>query len=120
MRLLVCGTRNAKLYDYNGYSWFETQMLIVGGNPTKITQIIEGCCLNSADKWAERWAKQNHIKVSHHPSTPGNYLKRNLEMLKECDEVLAFWSGFSYGTSFVIARAVEMKKPVHIVKLGDW
>ena len=117
MKLLVCGTRAAKLtqQEFNA-----TMNFYFGEHAEKITEIIEGCCPTSADVLAEKWAEEHKIKIDHYPANEGNYLKRNIEMLNACDEVLAFWSGFSYGTCFVIARAVELGKSVRIIRVGDW
>lgn len=79
--------------------------------------IIEGCCKNSADEFAEGWAEVMGFAVEHHPATKGSYLKRNMEMVAKCDEVLAFWDGYSYGTAFTIAHAVAQGKSVRIVML---
>lgn len=108
MKILICGTRKkgydkivrAKLNSIEGE--FET---------------IEGCCPNSADQYAEEWARENEFKLFHFPANKGNYLKRNIEMVEACDRVIAFWDGFSYGTAHTIATAVFMCKPVEVVMI---
>ncbi len=114
-KILICGTRR------KGYGFIVRIKL----NELKLSsdvrwtdfEIVEGCCPNSADFYAEEWAKENNIKVHHFPSTSGNYLKRNIEMVEVCDEVLAFWDSFSYGTSHTIATAVSLGKPVKVILL---
>ena len=115
-KVLVCGTRG-KFKDYR-----ELVHDYLGGMGE--IEIIEGCCPNSADQYAEEFAK-NQIyptaKITHFPGNPGNYLKRNVEMVKACDVVVAFYDGWSYGTAHTIARAVALGKEIQIVTLDkDW
>jgi hypothetical protein len=109
MKVLVCGTRG-RFKDYN-----ESVLGALSGSGA--TEIIEGCCKNSADEYAEAWGKKYGIKVNHYPSNEGNYIKRNIEMVDACDKVIAFWDGFSYGTAHTIGQAVMKKKDVLIIPL---
>ena len=115
MRLLVCGTRMPKKYR-NAYKQtvydYIAQNYSVGE-----TTIVEGCCKDSADEFAEEFAKENGYDIKHFPSTSGNYLRRNVEMVNECDEVIAFWDGWSYGTAHTIARALLSGIPVEIIQI---
>ena len=115
MKLLVCGTRGAR-YDLIDFDKIMRECLIYVSS-FNITEIIEGCCPNSADVLAEEWAKQNSVPIKHFPATSNNYLKRNIEMVEEADEVLAFFDGWSYGTAHTIANAVMRHKPVRIVEV---
>ena len=114
MKLLVCGTRNAKLtqQEFNA-----TMNFYFGEHAEKITEIVEGCCPDSADVLAEKWAEEHKIKIDHYPANEGNYLKRNIEMLNASDVVLAFWDFFSYGTCHTIAHATRLGRQVIIVKV---
>ena len=114
LKLLVCGTRK-KSFDYNlvCYHLNKNYEQLIGN-----IEIIEGCCPKSADIIAEEWAKQNKIKVNHFPSTIGNYLKRNIEMVNLADEVLCFWDKFSYGTCHTIAHAVKKGIPIKIIEVN--
>jgi hypothetical protein len=109
---LICGTRN----KFNKSIIFEklNELLISKGKPNSI---VEGCCLNSADVWAEEWAKEQNILIQHHPSSSGNYLRRNIEMIEKSDIIIAFWDGFSYGTAHTIAQAVLRNKIIIIYEL---
>ncbi len=84
----------------------------------KPDSIIEGCCPDSADVWAEEWATENNIPIQHHPATAGNYLKRNIEMCLKASLVIAFWDAWSYGTCFTIAQATARKIPVIVIKIN--
>ena len=117
---LICGTRKKgyKELVFNKLEriyWNNAGMQPQGVDYKPI--IIEGCCPDSADQYAEEWSKEYGIEIMHYPSTPGNFLKRNIEMVNECDEVVAFWDGFSYGTAHTIAQAVLNNKPVKVVKI---
>lgn len=109
MKLLVCGTRGK-------YTFAQQAMVALAlfEFTEECTGIIEGCCPDSPDIMAEDWAKRSGIPIYHFPSTAGNYLKRNIEMVNQADAVLAFWDGFSYGTAHTIAQGVKKGIPVYI------
>lgn len=107
---LICGTRKK---GYKELVFKELNKL----KSNKPTSIIEGCCPDSADEYAENWVIKRGLKIHHFPSHSGNYLKRNIEMVDLADEVIAFWDGFSYGTCHTIATAVLKNKPVKIIKI---
>jgi hypothetical protein len=111
MKVLVCGSRTKIDYCF-------TVFIHLAKLYEEITEIIEGCCPNSADAYAEEYAKYNNINIRHFPSEPRNYLKRNIEMVQECDMILAFWDGYSYGTAFTIARGVMNNKKVKVVNIN--
>jgi len=111
MKILVCGTRS-KIKGYKELVWKVLDPILKYD-----IEIIEGCCSNSADAYAEEWAKDHLIKVNHFPSTSGNYLKRNIEMVAISDKVIAFWDNFSYGTAHTIAHAVKKGIPTLIIDL---
>lgn len=113
LKVLICGTRK------KGYDLLVRTRLNGLKDEWKDFEIIEGCCPNSADAYAEKWAIENAIKVNHFPSTSGNYLKRNIEMVEIADEVIAFWDGFSYGTAHTIAQATKKKIHVEIIELNS-
>ena len=80
--------------------------------------IIHGACSDSADEYADKWAEMNTIPVERFPSTKGNYLKRNIEMVEnDVTEVIAFWDGFSYGTAHTISQALVHGLPVTVIEL---
>ena len=116
MKILICGTRKKK--DYAQLVFNILNELDKDGEFLEDLEIIEGCCFNSADEWAEVWCKEAKVKIHHFPSTSGNYLKRNIEMVEQADRVIAFWDKFSYGTCHAIATAVMMNKPVKIIDIN--
>jgi hypothetical protein len=115
VKLLVCGTRKK---GYKDIVFRELDKLLTNDNYIKPIDIIEGCCPDSADEYAEAWGQQADSKIYHFPSTSGNYLQRNIEMVELCDEVLCFWDNFSYGSCHTIATAVRLGKPVKIIDIS--
>ena len=118
---LICGTREKFNQE------FVSQKLdkLIWNNRAlckdwKPNSIIEGCCPESADMWTEKWAEKNGVEIQHHPSTAGNYLKRNIEMCKKTNLVIAFWDGYSYGTAHTIAQATMRKIPVIIYHISEF
>jgi hypothetical protein len=110
---LICGTRKK---GYKALVFAKLNELIKDNKPNSI---IEGCCPNSADAYAEEWANENGIEIQHHPSTTGNYLRRNIEMVSKCSLVICFWDGFSYGSCHTVAQAVMKGKPVVIIDINN-
>ena len=120
---MVCGTRRKgyeqDVYDILNKILYNKRALKPKGSNWLPSSIIEGCCPDSADAYAEKWAMQHNIPIYHRPGTPGNYLSRNIEMVKKADLVIAFWDGYSYGTAQAIAQASRLRKPIiiHTLKL---
>ena len=79
--------------------------------------ILEGCCLNSADVFAELWAKKREIPIEHYPAQRHHHLKRNIEMVARATKVYAFWNLYSYGTAHTIAHAVMKGIPIRIIRI---
>ena len=118
MKLLITGTRKPKGFRNEYHSIVDNALTNrCFANPDEELELIEGCCSDSADEFAEIWAKEQDVKVNHRPANNGKYLKRNIEMVDECEEVLAFWDGWSYGTAHTIATALMRDKKVKIIEL---
>lgn len=117
---LICGTRNKfnKEFVINKLDKILLTQRAIYKN-WKPDSIIEGCCSESADVWAEDWAKNNDVRIQHFPSTSGNYIMRNIEMCKKASLVIAFWDGYSYGTAHTIAQATLRKIPIIIYHINE-
>lgn len=140
-KILICGTRkkgykeivedyldfiksiidsdikNYKDFYKENYEKFKEKLEKDAPVSLEYFEIVEGECPNSADVYAKEWAEKNNIKVYPYPSTSGNYLKRNIKMVEFCNEVVAFWDNFSYGTCHTIATAIRLNKPVKIINI---
>jgi len=87
---------------------------IIFGRDTIVTGDATGI-----DTITDQFGKRNNIPVG---TFKANWHKydlaagpiRNEKMIKECDELIAFWDGKSKGTRNSIGWAVEMRKPIHI------
>lgn len=117
---LICGTR-IKGQGYKELVSKELSKLVTDNQlwerDWQPNLIIEGCCPESADQYAEEWAILHNIPIKHFPSNPGNYLARNIEMVQEATHVIAFWDGYSYGTAHTIAHAEKRHIPIKIIGL---
>jgi hypothetical protein len=109
---LICGTRRK---GYKEKVFQELDKLMTEHNRPE--SIIEGCCPDSADVYAEDWAMKKGIRIQHHPSAPGNYLKRNIEMVGKADLVICFWDFFSYGTAHTLAHAAMQNKKIVVIPI---
>jgi len=108
-KILVCGSRGNFL-DYR-------QSVFNALDEHSDFEIVEGCCKDSADQYAEEYAKEKNIKIHHYPANSGNYLKRNIEMVEASDMIIASWDGMSYGTAHTISQGIKNKKEVVIICL---
>lgn len=72
-----------------------------------------------ADSLAEEYAKQKEFTVVVYKAMWDLYgksagYKRNMQIIDDSDEVIAFWDGVSKGTKHSINLAKVAKKPVHV------
>ena len=112
-KVMVCGTRSKKNYANLVNEYLDN----IKGEELLI---IQGCCENSADVYARDWAIKNNVKYLDFPGNPGNYLKRNIDMVKASDAIFAFWDGYSYGTAQAIATGVKLGKRVYVWEVKKW
>ncbi len=109
MKLAIIGSRNLTISTLEKYI------------PSRVEEIVTGGA-KGIDACAEKYAIENHIKLTiflPEYEKYGRYaapLKRNLQIIKYSDFVVAFWDGISKGTGFVIDNCKRMKKE-HIVYL---
>lgn len=86
--------------------------------PKNATEIISGGAIG-IDKCAEKYAKENNLKMTVIKPNYKEYgrrapLIRNLEIIDKADLVIAFWDGKSKGTKFVIEKCREREKQIKI------
>lgn len=108
IKLLVCGTQMK--FDYSKQVKDELDKLFSKLTPSVRQEyplhLIHGGCPDSADVYAQAWAASKNIPITRYSSNAGHYLKRNIEMVKDADYVLAFYDGFSYGTAHTVINAL--------------
>lgn len=96
-------------------------------NYDRIKLIISGGA-RGADSLAVEWATDYGVPylvfpaLWHNPFTgehdKGAGFRRNIQIIDQCDVVIAFWDGASRGTSHSLEIAKAKKKPVKIISFG--
>ena len=109
MKVAIIGTRSASL---------NIAPLILPYVPKETTEIISGGAKGvdqAAAKIAESLSLPFHVFLPDY-SRYGKRapLVRNLEIIRDSDEVLAFWDGSSRGTMHCIAECIRCGKPIQI------
>ncbi len=108
MRLAIVGSRNFKNYKYL------SRVL----DKHKCTVIISGGA-RGVDLLAEKYADEKNITKVIYPANWDEHGKsagfiRNKLIVKDCDELVAFWDGKSKGTRHSIDLAKQDKKMIYI------
>ena len=90
--------------------------------PEDVTEIISGGA-RGIDACAREYALASGIPLREFLPDYRRYgkaapLKRNMQILENCDFVLAFWDGRSGGTGFVIRNCEEQGIPLRVVLLA--
>ncbi len=88
----------------------------------KGTKTIVSGGAKGIDTCAKQYAEKNGINIVEILPQYEKYgraapLKRNVEIIKIADIVLAFWDGSSKGTKFVIDNCKKMNKEVIVVQI---
>jgi YspA, cpYpsA-related SLOG family len=115
MKTAIVGTRTADNY--------EALKNIMDDLIPKPTEIISGGA-SGADKMAERYAKENKLKMSiikpdwqTHGKSAGPI--RNLEIVAMCERMVAIWDGESRGTKHSIEAARKDGKLVVVHQYAE-
>jgi len=113
MRVIIAGSRF--ITDYN------LVVLAVKESGFDITEVVCGAA-NGVDSLGERYAKENGIKLSYFYADwkglgklAGN--KRNEQMSRYGEGLIAVWDGKSKGTKHMIALAKKKKLLTYVKKL---
>jgi len=109
MKTIIAGSRN-----FNDY-----ELLYQICEDEKITEVVSGTA-RGADLLGERYAKENEIPIKRFPANWNEYgksagYKRNAEMAKYAEALIAFWDGESKGTKHMVDLAKQHNLKVHIV-----
>ena len=119
-RLIVAGSRGFKSYRLLEAK-LDTLLSAKRASGDEIV-IISGCA-NGADQMGERYAKSRKLKVVLMPAdwdgigASAGY-KRNVEMAKVADGLVAFWDGQSPGTKHMIEEAKRRGLGVRVIEGG--
>ena len=107
MKLAVVGSRKIKEIFIDDYI------------PKEVTEIVSGGA-KGVDTVARDFAKQNGLKLTEFIPEYNLYgraapIKRNEEIAKYADEVVAFWDGKSKGTLSTVKFFEKLGKKVRVV-----
>ena len=111
MKLAIVGSRKCPEIDIASHLPFMPDVIISGG-------------AIGIDTLARQFAEQNKIPIIEFLPEYSNYgrkapLMRNIQIVENCDSVLAFWDGKSPGTKFTIEYAKKLGKPVRLIRIED-
>lgn len=106
MKVAVVGSRNLTINNLGDYL------------PKDTTEIVSGGA-RGIDRCARVYANTHNIKLTEFLPEYERYgrsapLKRNLQIIRYADMVLAFWDGKSNGTRFVIENCKKENVPVKV------
>ena len=106
MKVAVIGSRSLEIDNLGDYLPLETTEIVSGG-------------AKGIDVSAREYAKEKKIQLTEFLPECDKYgksapLKRNLQIIKYSDIVLAFWDVKSRGTKFVIDNCRKFGIPVRI------
>lgn len=91
--------------------------------PVGITEIVSGGA-KGIDTIARDYAHKHGIKLTEFLPDYEKYgraapLKRNIQIIRYADMVLAFWDGSSHGTLHVIKNCEKLKKRVKVYLINS-
>lgn len=106
MKVAIIGSRTLQVKNLEQYL------------PQEITEIVSGGA-RGIDTCAKNYAVEHHIQLTEFLPNYREYgksapLKRNLEIIRYADIVIAFWDGKSHGTKFVIDNCRRMRREIKI------
>lgn len=110
MRVIIAGSRNVESY--------ETVAQAVSCSGLRITEVVSGNA-RGVDRLGELWARKHGIPVRRFLADWDRLGKsagyrRNEEMGRYADALIACWDGVSKGTKHMIDFMRRLGKPVHV------
>lgn len=116
MRTIIAGCR-----DFTSQEFIKIIDDAVKESKFHINEVLSGCA-TGIDTLAIQWARMNGIPINKFPAlwkADGRYdpyagHKRNEEMAKNADALIAVWDGVSRGTKDMIRRAENHKLEIYI------
>ena len=109
MKLAIIGSRKCSHIDIASHLPFMPDVIISGG-------------AIGVDTYAKEYAIQNGIIYEEYLPDYSRFgrsapILRDIEIVRNCDYLLAFWNGESKGTKFTIEYAQKFGKPVRIIRI---
>ena len=108
MKVAVIGSRSLTIQNLEEYL------------PQGVTEIVSGGA-KGIDTCAREYARWAGLKLTEFLPDYQRYgrsapLRRNLEIIRYADQVIAFWDGQSHGTRFVIEECGKLGKKVTVYR----
>lgn len=109
MRLAIVGSRVCTPIDIALHLSVKPDMIISGG-------------ATGVDTYAREYARQNEIPIVEYLPDYKRYgrrapILRNIQIVENCDFLIAFWNGTSPGTKFTVDYAVKRGVPYKVVRI---
>ena len=113
-KVIVAGSR-----DFTNYEVLKQKLDVLLANKERVVIVSGGA--RGADKMGERYASERNLSCEIYPADwdkfgKGAGYRRNEQMAKVADGLVAFWDGKSKGTSHMIELMQKLNKSVRIVK----
>lgn len=114
-KVIIAGSRS-----FNNYEMLKAKCSALLANRQEIV-IVSGCA-QGADRLGEQYAKEMGYPVERHPANWDKYgksagFRRNEEMAKCSEALIAFWDGQSRGTKHMIEYAKKNGLAVRVIKV---
>ncbi len=115
MKTIIAGSRDGVVYN--------DIVEAVKESGFDISVVISGAA-RGADRFGERYAKENNIEIEQYPADWNQYGKsagyiRNSQMANVADALIAIWDGTSKGTKNMINTAEKKGLKVFVYKIGQ-
>ncbi len=108
MRVAVIGSRTLSIQNLRDYLPADATEIITGGAGG-----VDACAIQYAQ---EKGIPCCVIRPDYRRYGPGAPLRRNEDIIRTADLVIAFWDGESRGTAYVIRRCREQDIPCRIIR----
>ena len=109
MRLAIVGSRSCPYVNISEYLPFVPSTIVSGG-------------AKGADSYAKQYALQNNIPLMEFLPDYQRFgrkapILRNIDIVENCDFLIAFWDGISRGTKFTIDYARKKGVKVKVIEI---
>lgn len=113
MKIAIIGSRNLL------QEWVLPRLnFLLDENNFGNVSVISGGA-RGVDTYVERYCKTWNIPIEiirpDDVADKFSYLRRNIEIIKKADKIVAFWDGQSKGTKFVIDNAKLLGKNIQVI-----
>lgn len=109
-RLAIVGSRDCPPIDITPHLPFIPCIIVSGG-------------AKGADTFAKKYAIKNNIPIVEYLPQYDKFgrqapIMRNIQIVDNCDFLLAFLNGTSRGTKFTVDYAIKQKVPYKVVRIN--